>query len=77
MAEHRPGQRVEALQAVCQQLRVQSLQIGHLRDRHHERAPRRLYQGLDLALVVALAGPAEAVAEQVVRLKTYRTYLVY
>ena len=41
----------------------------HLRDRHHEPAPCRLHQGLDLALVVALAGPAEAVAEQVVRLQ--------
>ena len=41
----------------------------HLRDRHHEPAPGGLHQGLDLALVVALAGPAEAVAEQVVRLQ--------
>ena len=41
----------------------------HLRDRHHEPAPCRLHQGFDLALVVALAGPAEAVAEQVVRLQ--------
>ena len=41
----------------------------HLRDRHHEPAPCRLHQGLHLALVVALAGPAEAVAEQVVRLQ--------
>ena len=39
--------------------------LGHLRDRHHELAPRRLHQGLDLPLVVALARPAEAVAEQV------------
>ncbi len=52
-----------------QQPIVQGVQIGHLRDRHHELAPRRLHQGLDLALVVALAGPAEAVAEQVVRLQ--------
>ena len=62
-------QRVEPLQAVRHQPIVQSLQIGHLRDRHEELAPRRLHQGLDLALVVALAGPAEAVAEQVVRLQ--------
>ena len=41
----------------------------HLRDRHHEPAPCRLHHGFDLALVVALAGPAEAVAEQVVRLQ--------
>ena len=62
-------QRVETLQAARQKPLVQNIQIGHLRDRHHELAPRRLHQGLDLALVVALAGPAEAVAEQVVRLQ--------
>ena len=61
--------RVEPLQAARQQPLVQSVQLGHLRDRHHEPAPHRLHQGLDLALVVALAGPAEAVAEQVVRLQ--------
>ena len=59
----------ETLQAARRQPLVQNPQFGHLRDRHHELAPRRLHQRLDLALVVALAGPAEAVAEQVVRLK--------
>ena len=62
-------QRVEPLQAARQQPLVQGIQIGHLRDRHHELAPRRLHQRLDLALVVAFAGPAEAVAEQVMRLQ--------
>ena len=42
---------------------------GTLGDRHHELAPRRLHQGLDLPLVVALCRPAEAVAEQVMRLQ--------
>ena len=41
----------------------------HLRDRHEELAPRRLHQGLHLALVVAPARPAEAVAEQIMRLQ--------
>ena len=62
-------QRVEPLQASCHHPLVQNVQLGHLRDRYHELAPRRLHQGLDLALVVALAGPAEAVAEKTVRLK--------
>ena len=62
-------QRVEPLKAARQQPLVQDRQVMHLRDRHHEPAPCRLHQGLDLALVVALAGPAEAVAEQVVRLQ--------
>ena len=62
-------QRVEPLKAARQQPLVQDRQVMHLRDRHHEPAPCRLHQGLDLALVVTLAGPAEAVAEQVVRLK--------
>ena len=65
-------QRVEPLKAARQQPLVQDRQVMHLRDRHHEPAPCRLHQGLDLALVVALAGPAEAVAEQVVRLKMRR-----
>ena len=56
-------QRVEPLKAARQQPLVQDRQVMHLRDRHHEPAPCRLHQGLDLALVVALAGPAEAVAE--------------
>ena len=62
-------QRVETLQATRLQPLIQNVQIGHLRDRHHERAPRRLHQGFHLALVVALAGTPEAVAEQIVRLK--------
>ena len=62
-------QRIEALQAARHQPLVQSIEVVQLRDRHHELAPRRLHQGLDLALVVALAGPAEAVAEQIMRLQ--------
>ena len=62
-------QRVEPLQAARHQPLVQDRQVMHLRDRNHEPTPCRLHQGLDLALVVALARPAEAVAEQVVRLQ--------
>ena len=62
-------QRVKPLQAARHQPLVQDRQVVHLRDRHHEPAPGRLHQGLDLALVVALAGPAEAVAEQIMRLQ--------
>ena len=62
-------QRVEPLQAARQQPLVQDRQVMHLRDRHHEPAPRRLHQGLHLALVVAPARPAEAVAEQIMRLQ--------
>ena len=54
-------QRVETFQAPSHQPLVQDRQVMHLRDRNHEPAPCRLHQGLDLALVVALAGPAEAV----------------
>ena len=49
-------QRVEPLKAPRQQPLVQDRQVMHLRDRHHEPAPCRLNQGLDLALVVTLGG---------------------
>ena len=62
-------QRVETLQAARRQPLVQDRQVMHLRDRHEELAPRRLHQGLHLALVVAPARPAEAVAEQIMRLQ--------
>ena len=62
-------QGIETLQAARQKPLVQSLQIGHLRDRHEELATGRLHRRFHLALVVALAGTAEAVAEQVVRLQ--------
>ena len=62
-------QGVETLQASRHQPLVQDVQVVQLRDRHEKPASCRLHQGLDLALVVALAGPAEAVAEQMVRLQ--------
>ena len=43
-------QRVRPLQAARQKPLVQAIQIGHLRDRDEELAPRRLHQRLDLAL---------------------------
>ena len=55
--------------AALQQLRVELSEAGRVRDRHHEVAPRVADQPFDLALVVALARPPEAVGEQVVRLQ--------
>ena len=46
---------------------VQRREAVEQRDRHQEVAPRVADQSLDLALVVALARPAEPVLEQVVR----------
>ena len=50
-------------------MRVQRLEAFERRHRHHEVAAREADQPLDLALVVALARPAEAILEQVVRLQ--------
>ena len=60
---------VQSTPAALQQLRVELSEAGRVRDRHHEVAPRVADQPFDLALVVALARPAEAVGEQVVRLQ--------
>jgi hypothetical protein len=60
---------VESAPAALQQLRVELREAGRVRNRHHEVAPRVTHQPFDLALVVALARPAEAVGEQVVRLQ--------
>src|SRR5271156_6800053 len=60
---------VQSTAAALQQLRVELSEAGRVRDRHHEVAPRIADQPFDLALVVALAWPAEAVGEQVVGLQ--------
>ena len=60
---------IEPLEAALLEMGVQLGEAGDRRDRHQEVAPGVADQALDLALVVALAGPAEAVEEQVVRLQ--------
>jgi len=45
---------------------VQFVEAGGDRYGHHEVGPRKLHKPLDLALVVALCGPAEAVPKQIV-----------
>ena len=62
-----PGQPLDRQH--CLEMRVELREAGDTRDRHQEVASRIADQPLDLALVVALAGPAEAVEEQVVRLQ--------
>src|SRR5690606_38337848 len=44
---------------------VELVEARRDRDRHHEVGAREFHQSLDLPLVVALAGPTEAVAEQI------------
>ena len=56
-----------ALAALRLEPGVEVLPGGEARQRHHEGAPRPADQPLDGALVVALAGAAVAVADQVVR----------
>ena len=60
-------QGAETLQTPCRQPLLQGIQVMHPEDRYHKAPTRRLHQGFDLALVVPLAGPAAAVAEQVAR----------
>src|ERR1039458_7957651 len=60
---------VQSAPAAFQQARVELSEAGRMRDRHHEVAPRVAHQPFDLALVVALARPSEAVGEQIVRLQ--------
>ena len=60
---------IEPLEAALLEMRIELGEAGEGRDRHQEVAPRIADQALDLAFVVALAGPAEAVEEQVVRLQ--------
>jgi hypothetical protein len=59
----------QPVEAALLEVGVQGGEAGEGRDRHQEVAPGVADQALDLALVVALARPAEAVAEQVVRLQ--------
>ena len=44
---------------------VQIVEAGGVRDRHHEVGARELDQPFDLAFIVALGRPGEAIAEQV------------
>ena len=57
---------VLASTAALSDLGVQRVEARRGRDRHHELGASILHQTLDLALVVALAGPPEAVLKQVV-----------
>ena len=59
----------QTLAALLLQMRVQRLEVGEHRDRHHEVPTRIADEPLHLTLVVALAGTAEPVGEQVVRLQ--------
>ena len=60
---------IEPLEAALLEMRIELGEAGEGRDRHQEVAARIADQALDLAFVVALAGAAEAVEEQVVRLQ--------
>src|ERR1035437_4977446 len=59
----------EISHTLLQQLRVELREARRVRDRHHKVAPRVAHKPFDLALVVALARPSEAVGEQIVRLQ--------
>ena len=56
----------QALAAMLQKIRIQRLEALEHRDRHHEVAPRVAYEPFHFAFVVALAGAAEPIREQVV-----------
>ena len=60
---------IEPLEAALLEMGIELGETGEGRDRHQKVAPRVADQALDLALVVALARPAEPVEEQVVRLQ--------
>src|SRR5262245_50141968 len=59
----------EPAAAIGEQLLIQRGEAGGPRNRHQEVPPDIADQPLDLALVIALARPAEAVGEQVMRLQ--------
>jgi hypothetical protein len=58
---------IEPLEAALLEMSVELGEAGEGWDRDQEVAPGIADQALDLALVVALAGPAEPIEEQVVR----------
>ena len=60
---------IEPLEAALLEMRIELGEAGEGRDRHQKVAARIADQALDLAFVVALAGPAEPVEEQIVRLQ--------
>ena len=64
-----PDTIIEPLEAALLEMHIELGEAGKGRDRHQEVASHIADQALDLAFVVALAGPAEAVKEQIVRLQ--------
>ena len=60
---------IEPLEAALLETRIELGEAGKGWDRHQKVTARIADQALDLAFVVALAGPAEAVEEQIVRLQ--------
>ena len=64
-----PEPRVPPFQAAAFQVGVQRIKALEGRNRHEEIAPHVSHHALHLPLVVALAGPAEPVLEQVVGLE--------
>ena len=61
----RAGAAIEFRKAIRFKLRVQRLEACGDGDRRQEPAPAIFNKALDLALVIALAGPPEAVAKQI------------
>ena len=60
---------IEPLEATLLEMGIELGEAGAGRDRHQKVTTRIADQALDFAFVVALAGPAEPVEEQVVRLQ--------
>ena len=60
---------IEPLEAAVLEMRIELGEAGKGWDRHQKVTARIPNQALDFAFVVALAGPAEPVEEQVVRLQ--------
>src|SRR5215213_1407394 len=64
-----PDMIIEPLEAALLEMLIELGEAGKGRDRHQEIASHIADQALDFAFVIALAGPAEAVEEQIVRLQ--------
>ena len=60
---------IQPFQTALFEMSIEGGKAGHDRNRHQEVAPGIADQALNLAFVVALARPAEAVQEQVMRLQ--------
>jgi hypothetical protein len=59
----------QPLAATLQKMRIQRLEVGEHRDRHHKVPSRVADEPFDLAFIVALAWTAKPIVEQVVRLQ--------